>query len=598
MINSTKKTLEKLSFIYKLIISSPRYKLIILLQLVSGLASIVGLPLLLPVLSYMEGNSSPAGQEKYFQFIELVLSKIGLEPNFYLILTIAAFFILFGQILVFISTLLAANAQVEISEKYKKEIFDAYSKADWLWLIDNRSGEMNYSVLNEADTAGVAHLNAQRVFIYLLQVGVLLFITVKLSFLITFLAVVVYGILAILSSLSSAAIHRLSEIYNDKYKKLANDLNGLQQNKKFFKTSLLNRKSVEGIFSHISDIAFNIKKQNIRIEMQRTLSLFVTFVFLISLMFFYKQLSLNYSTLLLVLLIFVRIAPQFSMLSAAFASLDSNIPIYCSLHKRLEEFHSNEEKNGSEGFQSSESINFDNVSYSYPNGNKVFDGLNVVIEPKKATAFVGCSGVGKSTLLDLTLRLLNPTQGTIFYGDIPHDRLDKDSLRSKVAYVSQETTLVDGTLKDNLTIRVSDYTDEKIWKVIKKAGLEEVVNGLAQGIDTPIGENGIQLSGGQRQRVALARALFMDPEILILDEATSSLDVQSDLLIQETIKNLKKDFTIIIVTHKISSVKFADMICVLENGKACEVGSYSELQAKKGKFHQLETLQKEPIYMK
>ena len=118
------------------------------------------------------------------------------------------------------------------------------------------------------------------------------------------------------------------------------------------------------------------------------------------------------------------------------------------------------------------------------------------------------------------------------------------------------------------------------------------------GYETVIGERGVTLSGGQRQRVALARALFMDPEILILDEATSSLDVQSDLLIQETIKNLKKDFTIIIVTHKISSVKFADMICVLENGKACEVGSYSELQAKKGKFHQLETLQKEPIYMK
>ncbi len=593
---SLAKIFRKLKFILHLITTTPRYKLIAFLQFMSGTASIMGLPMLVPILNYMEGSSSAVDSKGYLVYLENALRFIGLEPSFYTMLAVASFLILLGQCLIFVSSLLAANAQVELSKGYKEELFKAYGKVDWLWLVNNRSGEMNYSVLREADLAGVAHLNSQRVLIHSVQVFTLLFVTIKLSPALTLLAMAVYAVLGILGSLNSSCVYRLSADYNEKNKTLANDLNGFQQNKKFFKTSLLNERLINGIFTHIKAIAKNIKRQNVHIEMQYTFILMVTLLFLISVIFFYKLLALSYSSLLLILLIFLKMSPHFAALSTAYITLDSNIPVYLSLRRRLDDLHDNEERNASKQFKTFEPISFKDVSFCYPNGNRVFSNLNINIEPHKTTAFVGPSGVGKSTLLDLVLGLLNPDSGAIYYGNIPHDEIDKNSLRSKVAYVSQETTLIDGSMRQNLTIGTFDLSDEKIDKIIKEVGLDEVVRQMPQGLETRIGENGIMLSGGQRQRVALARALFMEPCILILDEATSFLDLESERLIQQTIKGFQKDFTIIVVTHKLSGVRFADKIYVLEEGTVCESGSYNELLEQKGKFYFLDSLQKSTVY--
>lgn len=586
------KIINKIKYIYQLIVLTPQYKMIVVLQFASSITSVIGLPMLIPVLNYMNDTASPIRKEGNLQFIENILVYFGLEPNFYTVLVIAAIFIIIGQCLLFISSLLAANAQVILCQQYRESIFKAYSKAEWLWLINNRSGEMNYSVLREAELASVAHLNAQRVFIYTIQVLTLIFIAIKLSPAITLLALLVYGVLVIFSTLNSSYVLRLGEDYNEKYKKLANDLSGLQQNKKFFKTSLLNEKLIKEIFTHLKCITNVTIRQNVRIQMQSTVSLIITFLFLISLMFFYKQLSLSYSVLLLILLIFLRIAPEFAALSSAYASLDSNIPMHKSLHERLNELHNRVEENGTKKLNFCNLIRFKNVSFSYPDGSKVFDGLTVEIEPHKTTAFIGSSGVGKSTFLDLFLGLLKPTAGTIYYGDIAYNELDKSSLRNKIAYVAQETTLVDATLKENLTIGTPDQSEENIKNIVKKVGMTELVNSMPEGLQTQIGENGVKLSGGQRQRVALARALFMEPQILILDEATSSLDAESEQLIQQTIKSLQKDFTIIIVTHKLSAVRCADKIYVLDKGKVCESGSYENLLKQKGKLYFFDSLQK------
>lgn len=590
--NTISAVIDKLRIICKLIISTPRFGLIIVLQFVSGMFSFAGLPMLIPVLNYMKDGVVSTGKDGGFAFVGAGLIFFGLEPNFYTILTIASVLILTGQSLVFFSSIIAVNSQTDIMERYSKNIFNAYSRAGWLWLVDSRSGEMNHAVIKEAELASVAHLNAQRVFIYFVQVVILLVIVLKLSWFITLSALGVYGIISVLSVWNSNYVLKLADGYNEKYKYLSNDLYELQQNKKFFKTSLLNEKLIEGIFTHIDDIKKNTKKQNVRIQGQLLGGLLIAYTFLIILIGFHRQLSLSYSVLLLVLLIFAKLAPQFSALSAAYTALDGNIPMYKSLCDRMKILRDNEEKNGNKKFDSDSVIRFENVCFSYPDGSKVFDKINIAVEPHKTTAFIGSSGVGKSTLLDLILGLLKPSSGTIYYGNILHDELDKNSLRSKVAYVGQETTLVDGTMKENLTIRVSGVSDEKIKEIVAKVGLDDVIREMSVGIETYVGENGIKLSGGQRQRVALARALFTDPKILILDEATSSLDSESEQMIQKTIKNLQKDFTIIIVTHKLSAVRSADKIYVLEEGKVCESGSYEELLDKKGKLYHFDSLQK------
>ena len=143
--------------------------------------------------------------------------------------------------------------------------------------------------------------------------------------------------------------------------------------------------------------------------------------------------------------------------------------------------------------------------------------------------------------------------------------------------------MIDGSFLENITVGLADVSEEVVMDIIRKVGLDEVVRDLSDGLKTHIGENGVKLSGGQRQRVALARALLMEPEILILDEATSALDLESEKIIQDTIKKLHNELTIIIVTHKISAVRFADKIYVIEDKSICESGSYDELMDKKRK---------------
>lgn len=586
------KAFKKIVTIYKLIIATPGYKVIIFLQFVSGAFSIIGLPMLIPVLKYMEGGSRSVEKESYIHFMENALGVFGIPVNFYTVLGIAAFLILAGQCLIFISSLIAANAQAVKCEEYRRSIFSAYGSANWLWLINDRSGEMNYAVIKEAELASVAHLNAQRVFIYSIQVVAFLFVAIMLSPVITGFALLVYGLLAAASAINSNCVLRLAYKYNEKSKNLSNDLTGLQQNKKFFKTSLINKKLIKGVFLHLKDITTITKRENFRIEGQHAMSLIITFLFLIGLMFFHKELALSYPVLLLILLIFLRTAPEFAKLFAAYVNLDNNIPMYQSLDKRLQGLKDNEEENGSRQFMGEDSIKFENVSFTYPNGNRVFDNLNIEIAPHRTTAFIGSSGAGKSTLLDLVLGLLKPIKGTIYYGSIIHEGLDKNSLRSKIAYVSQTTTLVDGSMRDNLAIGAEDRKDEEIGKIAEKVGLKNIIDEMPKGINSHVGENGVKLSGGERQRVALARALFMEPKILILDEATSNLDAEAEKRMQETIKGLQKDFTIIIVTHKLSAVRLADRIYVLEEGRVCESGSYRELLERKGKLYFFDSLQK------
>ena len=221
----------------------------------------------------------------------------------------------------------------------------------------------------------------------------------------------------------------------------------------------------------------------------------------------------------------------------------------------------------------------------------VLKNVNLEINPLSSIAIVGGSGAGKSTLLDLFLGLLKPTSGVVHYGDIHHEELDIETLRGKVAYVSQDTTLLDGSLLYNLTITNPEVNETEVKDVCRKAQLNDFINKLPEGLATEIGENGIKLSGGQRQRVALARALMTNPEILILDEATSQLDSETERFIQQAIKELHKKLTIIIVAHRLSTVRFADTVYVLEKGKIVEQGTYVELLEQKGRLYELDELQ-------
>ncbi len=573
--------LQKNRYIGKLITTTPHWQWIVFLQIVSGTLGVVGLPLLVPVLNYLkEAGAGPQGNSQVLAILEHVLRTCGFEVNFNTVLATAAVLIFTSQALVFVSNLIAANAQTVLCERYRMAILRAYGDAQWLALISHRTGEVNYTVLQETISASVAHLNAQRVLINVIQVIMLLLVALGLSVTVTLIAFVVYGLMMMMATTNAASVQRLAKDYNAHFKGLANDMAVLQQNRKFLKTALRHQGFINDIHKRIVTLKDNIIRQNIRIEGQQLLSLSLATCFLVGLMFFHDQLHLSYAVLLLVLFVFLRLAPQFAALSVAYATLDSNIPMHHSLKERINLLCQAVESSGPRLFDSTQDIRFSDVVFTYPGGNIVFEKMNAIIEPCRTTAFIGPSGTGKSTLLDLLLGLLAPQSGVIYYGNVSHDELDKGSLRSQISYVSQDTTLIDGTIKDNLTIGAMTVDESMINDVLHKVGLFDYVQNLSEGLNTSIGENGVNLSGGQRQRLAIARALLSAPRILILDEATSALDNTTEKIIHETLGLLKHQLTIIVITHRVHMVSGFDRIYRLEEGGTCSVVTQAMLLGK------------------
>ena len=227
-------------------------------------------------------------------------------------------------------------------------------------------------------------------------------------------------------------------------------------------------------------------------------------------------------------------------------------------------------------------IELNDVTFTYPTrpADRVLSGLSVSVAPGEMLAIVGPSGAGKSTLLDLLQRFYDPDSGSIAIGGVDLTDMTLASVRGLIGFVPQDPVLFAGSLRDNLVYGRPDANDELLARSLRLAHAADFVDRLPTGLDTVVGEGGVGLSGGQRQRLAIARALLIEPSVLLLDEATSALDAQSEEHIRESLAELKGDQTVIVIAHRLSTVRQADRILVLDNGTIQASGTHDELLAK------------------
>jgi subfamily B ATP-binding cassette protein MsbA len=236
-------------------------------------------------------------------------------------------------------------------------------------------------------------------------------------------------------------------------------------------------------------------------------------------------------------------------------------------------------------------IVFDDVSFSYEKNKEVLHHISFNAPAGSVTALVGSSGSGKSTIAGLAATFLNPSEGIVSLDGIDLATVSLGSFRSRLAVVLQDDFLYEGTIRENILFPRPDASESQLLNAVKGAYVDEFTDRFEDGLDTVIGERGVKLSGGQRQRISIARALLADPKIIILDEATSNLDTESESFIQKSLQELVKDRTTFVIAHRLSTIQRADQILVIEEGNIVERGRHKDLIAKKGRYYDLYTYQ-------
>ncbi|MFB6187440.1 MAG: ABC transporter ATP-binding protein, partial [Halobacteriaceae archaeon] len=285
--------------------------------------------------------------------------------------------------------------------------------------------------------------------------------------------------------------------------------------------------------------------------------------------------------------------PKASNVNRQFYQVENDLPHLVRTQEFIKELDEFEELNefSKDVPEEITQIEFDDVWFAYNNEEPILRGIDFEVEKGEFVGFVGQSGAGKSTIVSLLCRMYEADQGDIYANGVSIYEMDIDEWRDQVSVVRQNPYIFDDTLEYNLTLGNRDVSKSELDRVCEIARVNEFLHNLPKGYDTVLGDEGVRLSGGQKQRVALARALVKDAELLILDEATSDLDSNLEKQVQQAIEQMDREYAIVTIAHRLSTVKNADRIYTVENGQITECGEHSELMDNSEKYAELYEMQ-------
>ncbi|MFW5896206.1 MAG: ABC transporter ATP-binding protein, partial [archaeon] len=286
-----------------------------------------------------------------------------------------------------------------------------------------------------------------------------------------------------------------------------------------------------------------------------------------------------------------RVAPLASRFNSQVYRLEGDLGHLVRTHRFLDEIDERLETGGDRDLDAIESVTFDGVHFAYDGDERVIQDLSFGFEAGEFVGFAGQSGAGKSTIVSLLTRMYTPDAGEIRANGVPIEAYDLDAWRSRIAVVRQQPFIFNATLRENVTIADRDASDADVERVCEIARVDEFLDDLPWGLDTPLGDDGVRLSGGQRQRVALARALLKDADVLVLDEATSDLDSHLEQQVQSAIEAMEREYAILAIAHRLSTVQNADRIYTMAAGEIVESGSHEELMDRGGPYAELYAVQ-------
>jgi ATP-binding cassette, subfamily C, bacterial len=469
----------------------------------------------------------------------------------------------------------------------RRRLYRAITNSDWLSFSRRRPSDFTHVLTDEIERVGEATSYLLQLLSSLVLVPVYVVLALQLSATMSILVFLCGAALLVLLRKKTQAAREIgeemSETTSDLYSAAIEHLGGM----KTVKSYGAEERNAE-VFSNLVSRVTRTYHDGARNYASTTFWFSAGSALILSLILFIalEVLEISAASLLLLLFLFNRMIPQFSRVQQSYQAYLNELPAFArttEMQSRCEATaevaDGNEEK-----VELRHGVKFERVSFSYAasKGTPEIQGLDLFVEAEKTTAIVGPSGAGKSTIADLVMGLLTPTTGRVMVDGKVLEAERISSWRAQIGYVAQDTFLFNDTVRANLLWACPEAGDEAIEEALRSAAAEEFVSELPEGLETVLGDRGIRLSGGERQRLALARALLRRPSLLILDEATSSLDSENEQRIRSAIEDLHGRMTILIITHRLSTIRGADVIHVLEKGRLIESGGWKTLMGKTG----------------
>jgi ATP-binding cassette subfamily C protein len=563
--------------------------LMVCLSLTEG----IGLLLLVPLMQLVGLDVQQGSVGRIVEFVSLIFAVIGIRPT--LIAVLGLYVLIISAHALFYRWQCTVNFVLEhdFVAFLRQWLYRAIVNANWLFFSRSRSSDFMHVLTTEVERVGEATDQFLRLLATTLVAITYMVFALRLSPVMTGLAFTCGGGLMLLLRGKTLVAHvagvGLSKAMSSLYAAVSEHLGGMKTAKSY---GTEDRHA--DVFATLTERVRHTYIRAVRNEAALNFYLEVGSVLVLSLIVYvsFEVLAIPTAEVLLLLLLFARIMPRLSTMQQSYQSFVNLLPAFTTvmeMHARCEAA-AGPKAGRAEQVNLQHGIQFEQVSFGYQDNGKpqVIWNLGLIIKAGETTAIVGPSGAGKSTIADLVTGLLVPDQGRVLVDGLPLSPERMRAWRDQIGYVSQDTFLFHDTIRANLLWAYPSASDEEINQALRLAAAETFVSGLSKGLDTILGDRGVVVSGGERQRLALARALLRKPSLLILDEATSNLDSENERRIQSAVEELHGQITILIITHRLSAIRGADIIHVVEHGRLVESGTWDELAAEgNGRFRAL-----------
>ncbi len=554
------------------------FLLILILDIAVGLLNSVSIVMLVPMLDLLEISVGDSG------VLQRLLHPFAALSYMQRATIIISIFVVLLLLRAAVSkwTTVRQNAYLENYEmSLRKELYEAVRNAGWETLTEHPSAELINLFINQCWRArlclqGTITLIASAVSA-LMQLGIALLMSLPLTLMVLVVGSVFLVLFGPLLKKSKEYGKKSVEIYRAMHREIENQLNSVKEIRAYgVETEHAAR------FDEISQQYYDTSLRTTQLRVLPQLCYSVAAAVLVALAFVVSVLIMDTGTAQMVVLVYIfsRLWPVFSTWQGQLQNILSYVPAYEVIQKAIADLSKGlwEPANRQGMLPFERDVAFDRVGFTYQNGNEaVLEDVSFTLPFGSVTALVGPSGAGKSTTADLLLGLLQPTCGQILVDGKPLDAEDRGLWRRAIGYIPQDPLVLGATVRENLLRFHPGATEEEMIAALKQSLAWGFVEKLPDGLDTMLGDKGVRLSGGERQRVVLARVLMGKPRLIILDEATSALDYESETFIRETIRSLQGKTTVLIIAHRLATIRGAERAIVLENGRIAEQGDLAEL---------------------